>query len=139
MKNQSWSPVQFFASLVLFFYGLLNFRNAFSNAGTENNVVAYNWGTPLVVLPAIVFGLGWWFEGFVEQLVLSKGRKTAIVVLCCFFLLFASLVLGTDLIFTRLEFLQSVMGTNGYFLMCGFVLRFSVAKPEVIAELRERN
>ena len=137
MKNQSRfvSVGQFFLASVCLFISLLDFESALFSDGLENNFLADNRGIPLVILLTIIFGLGWWFESFIEHLVLSKGRKIA--VLAIFGLIFVFVALGFgSLVFPPLGFLRNAMSASGYILMSGFFFRFSVARPEIIAKLQ---
>jgi len=139
MKNQAnfVAAAQFVGALSFLFSGLLNFKSALSFDGLENNFLADNWGTPLIVFLTIIFGLGWWFEGVIENLVLSKGRKITLLALLVLFSVFVSLGFGS-LILTPRGFLQSAMSASGYILMSGFFFRFSVIRSEVIAKLQFR-
>ena len=139
MKNQSniVAAAQFVVAMSFLFNGLLHFKSALSFDGLENNFLADNWGTPLIVFLTIIFGLGWWFEGVNENLVLSKGRKIAILAFLVILLVFVSLGFGS-LILTPRGFLQSALNANGYILMSGFFFRFSVIRSEVITKLQFR-
>ncbi len=141
MKNQSKLTAQFFVSLIFLFSGLMNFVVALSKNGLENNFVADNWGIPVALLLAIVFGLGWLWANMIERMVLSGRRKAAAVAFFVFLLIFVLLVLGSSFVFTPLGFLQFAMRANGLFLTSGFLLRFSVSAvdPIVLGKPREHN
>jgi hypothetical protein len=131
------SAVQFFLAVILLFLGLLNFNSALTLNGTENRFTVSNWGVALAVSLAFLFGVGWWVESFVEHLLLSKTRRIAIVISISFFLIFLSLVLSPLL--TPFSFTRFAINASGWILMCGFYLRFSMIRPEVLAKLRQHN
>lgn len=139
MKSQSLLTIMFITSWLWLCGGLLKFVGALSNYGVAHNFVAENWGVPAAVLLAIVFALGWWGEYMSEQLMLSKKRKTAVVVYLGYLLLFFLLLIGPYFISTLSGFWHSVMTACALFLMSGLFLRFSAADLNKIAELRKAN
>src|SRR5687767_5186048 len=71
--------LQFFVASVLLFISLLNFKTALAYDVIQNDFLADNWGTPLVIFLIVIFGLGWWFENWIEYLITTNGRKMAIL------------------------------------------------------------
>ena len=132
------SSVQFFLGSVFLFVGLVGFKSALTYTGRENNFLADNWGTPLVLLLIIVFSLGWWLESFMEYLALFRGRKLAMLAAFGFVLVVGSIGFGS-LVFIPLGFLQYAMSASVYILMSGFFFRLSVARSEVITKLQAHN
>jgi hypothetical protein len=132
------AAVQFFVASGFLFGGLLNLKSALSFDGMKNNFLADNWGTPLIFFLAIIFGAGWWFEATFENIVLSKGRKIAIIAFLGIFLIFVLLEFSA-LTFASRGFLQSAMDASGKILMSGFFFRFSVASNEVITKLQTNS
>jgi len=105
-------------------------------SGSENNFLAENWGGPLIILLTILFGGGWWFEGFVERLLLAKGRKNAILAIMGIVLVFVFLILGSLIFTPALSFIRRAMWACGCILLSGFLFRFSVIHPDVKAKLK---
>lgn len=128
----------FFMGLLFLSNGLSSLRSALLFDGLESYVVAVNWGTPLVFFLSIIFGIGWWSEAVFENLVLYKGRKIAIIALLVIYLITASVAFGSTVIIP-LSFLQYAITASWYFLMSGFLIRFSVMSPDVITKLRKTD
>jgi hypothetical protein len=140
MKNQAKfvASIQVFIALCFLFISLLNFASALSFDGLKNDFIADNWGIPLVIFLTASFGLGWWLENVIENITLSKGRKTATLALSVILLAFASIVFGS-LVFIPHGFLRSAISATGYILISGFFFRFSVARPEAVDKLQMKS
>jgi len=121
--------------------GQLFIASAFLFCGLASFYIALcddDLGPPLVIFPlTVLFVLGWLFERVVENLLLSKGRKTATLAYIGLVLVFALIAFGS-LAFAH-GFLSYTMNASAYFLMSGYHFHFSAARPEVIAKLQERN
>ncbi len=127
----------FFSALAFLFVGLLNFKSALPYNGLENNLLAANWGESLVVFLTILFGLGWSFEGLFENLVLTRGRKTAMLALLPFDGLLLILVLiGLS---SPSDLLHYAISTGMPIFVSGYFFRFSIARPDAVAKLQEHN
>jgi len=136
MKNQSrfGSTNSFFSALAMLFCGLLGYSSALSYNGRENNFLAENWGAPVAILLALMFGLGWWVEYIIEYLVLFKGRKTAILVYVAFISAYLFVGLG-PLVLPVHDFLKHAISAGAFISLGGFILRSSITQPGIIAKL----
>jgi hypothetical protein len=130
--------LQFFIASIFLFGGLLNFKNALTYTGLENNSLADNWGTSLVIFLSLIFGLGWWFENWIEYFISTNGRKMAILAFIGIGLAFTLIGLSSFML-TISDFFRISMRAIGYILISGFFFRFSAINPEVFAKLREGN
>ncbi len=140
MKNQIkfTSTAQFIGALCFFFSGLLSFSSALRYSGLENDFMADNWGTPLVFLLTLLFGLGWWLENFSESLALNTDRKMALLAFCGTIFVYALIGL-VSFRFVSSDFLRYAFLASGNIFLSGFLFRFSVIRPEVLVKLQERN
>lgn len=135
MKNQSRSNTVP-SSLGFFFLGLSGYGFALPYIARENSFWAANFVAPLLL--TAVFGLGWWFESLYEGLILSRGRKLARRAYFGLALVSLIIVLGSFVLMPS-SFIQFAIGGSVFILWSSFLLRFSVARPEVIAKLWESN
>jgi len=124
-----------FIALVFLFISLTNFQMALSFDGVENNYIAENSGMSLIISLTVIFGVGWGVEKIIETLLVSKGRKIAILGMLIVLFVFILIEFISLWLLPR-GFVQSAMSSNGYMFMSGFLFRFSVAQPKVIDELQ---
>jgi hypothetical protein len=111
---------------------------ALNNNSQESHLLVANWGTPLIFLAVILFGLGWLTMNHVENMVWHKSRNTAIF-----------LLLGSLAVFLLLGLVSIVLFPVGFFryagyavsfmAMSGFLLRSSVFRPETLAGIKLRK
>ncbi len=141
MKNQSRfaSTDQFGQGLVFLLLALFQLGSAMRYTGSENNFLSENWGNPLIILLTLLFGTGWWFEGFVEYLLVSRGRKNAILAILGMASVSVFLLLGSVIFAPSRSFIQPAMWASGCILISGFLFHFSVIRPEIKAKLKARN
>jgi len=132
------STTQIFLAMIFLFGGLLDFKRALSYDGLENNFLADNWGMPLAIFLTLIFGLGWWFESSVENLVLSKGRTIAILAMAGIILLFILFEFGSLALSTN-SFFEISIQSSGKILMAGFFFHLSNIHPDLIAKLQTHN
>ena len=141
MNNQVVMPrfvkLAFFLALLLFVVGMLNLGFVFYFVGSDNNFLASNGRIPPTVFVTIVFGLGWWFEYFTENLAISKGWQSLTIYMLGSLLTTISFAL--DIMLTADSFLHSLILTSGYVLACAYHFRLSSLRPETIARLQVRN
>ncbi len=132
MRNQSkfGSTREFFSSLSALFGGLLTYDIALSHSGQENDFLAENWGAPVAILLVLMFGVGWWVEYRIEDLVVFKGGKIAVRVLVILGLIWFLILVGAFL-FIPNDFLQHAIEAGALMSLSGFFLRQSVAPPEL--------
>ena len=68
-------------------------------------------GKMLIVFTTVIFGLGWWFENFTENLAISKGWNINTIIVP--FNLLLVILLVFKLLFTMDSFLHSITQTSG--------------------------
>jgi hypothetical protein len=127
----------FFVGLLFFVNGMLNLGHVLSFVGLENNFLASNGRTIPIVFIALIFGLGWWFENFTENLAISKGWNINTIIFPTNLLVIILVV--SELVFTADSFLHSITLTSGFMFICGYFFRFSALRSETIARLQVRN
>lgn len=141
MNNQVVMPRfvkwAFVLALLAFAVGMLNLRFVLYFVGVDNNFLASNGRIPPIFFVTIIFGLGWWFENFIENLAISKGWQVLTIYMLGSLLTIIALAL--NIMLTADSFLHSIILTSGYVLVCGYHLRFSSLRTETIARLQVRN
>lgn len=130
----------FFVALLYFGVGMLLFWRILSfDIGLENNFLASNGRTTLIVFITVMFGLGWWFENFIENLTISKGWNTTTFTNINALLMTIPAYFNLLLTAKSVSHLQFIAVGSVYIFMCGYFFRFSSLRPETIARLKVRN
>jgi|GEM_PF-3484540 len=132
------SALRFFMALFFLAFALMWLEMALNNNSQESQLLVANWGTPLIFLAVILFGLGWLTMNNLENMVWHKSRNTAIF-----------LFLGSAAVFLLVGLVSLVLFPRGFFryagytvsfmAMSGFFLRSSVFRPETLARIRLRK
>lgn len=132
------SALRFFMALIFLAFALMWLEMALNNNSQESQLLVANWGTPLIFLAVILFGLGWLTMNNLENMVWHKSRNTAIF-----------LFLGSAAVFLLVGLVSLVLFPRGFFryagytvsfmAMSGFFLRSSVFRPETLARIRLRK
>jgi hypothetical protein len=129
------SALRFFMGLIFLTFAWMWLEMAINNSSQESHVLVANWGTPLIFLAVILFGLGWLAMNYLENMVWHKSRNTAIF-----------LFLGSAAVFLLVGLVSLVLFTRGFFryagyavsftAMSGFFLRSSVFRPETVTRMK---
>ena len=132
------SALRFFMALFFLVFALMWLEMALNNNGQESQLPVAHWGTPLIFLAVILFGLGWLTMNHVENMVWHRSRNTALF-----------LLLGSMAVFLLLGLVSVVLFPIGFFryagyavsfmAMSGFFLRSSIFRPETLAKMRSRK
>jgi hypothetical protein len=75
------SALRFFMALIFLAFALMWLEMALNNNNQESHLLVVNWGTPMIFLAVILFGLGWLTMNYLENMVWHKSRNTAIFLL----------------------------------------------------------
>ncbi len=103
----------------------------------QDQYIAINLKTPLIILYTVIFALGWLCEGFAEKLLLQNNQKIAIAIFAVPTLLAVLFIVGM----TRFPFgfLSSALSACGFGVVSGFYLRYSIIAPEALEKFYGRN
>ena len=132
------SALRFFMALFFLAFALVWLEMALNNNSQESNLIVANWGTPLVFLAAILFGLGWLAMNYFENIVWHKSRNTAIFLLLGSLAVFLLLGLVSIVLFP-IGFSRYAGYAVSFMAMSGFFLRSSVLRHETLARIRLRK
>jgi hypothetical protein len=132
------SALRFFMALFSLAFALMWLEMALSDNSQEGHLLVANWGTPLIFLAVILFGLGWLTMNYLENMVWHKSRNTAIF-----------LFLGSAAVFLLVGLVSSFLFPIGFpryagyavsfMAISGLLLRLSVFRPETLARIRLRK
>jgi hypothetical protein len=132
------SVLRFFMALFFLTFALMWLEMALNNNSQESHLLVANWGTPLIFLAVILFGLGWLTMNYLENIVWQKSRNTAIFLFLGSAVVFPLLGLVSLFLFPR-GFFRYAGFTVSFMAMSGFFLRSSVFRPETLARIRLRK
>ncbi len=132
------SALRFFMALFFLVFALVWLEMALNNNGQESHLLVANWGTPLIFLAVILFGLGWLTMNYLENMVWHKSRNTAIFLFLGSAVMFLLVGLVSVFLFP-IGFFRYAGYAISFMAMSGFFLRSSVLRPETLARIRLRK